>query len=186
MTTSARWNTKSGTPWDSSAASTSSTPTILASKTRSSHRSISSGSRLPVSGLRKRPPPPGVVVPVADFAFGKPVVDNISRNALLFPYDGGLTTIENFATGAAHGGQQASHFLYTGFSTDPALMFSNQSKGTEINFSDKDIAAFDVIGYDPKLLSVPEPGAIALLALGLPVLIWNHRRKKKFSSTLRN
>ena len=128
---------------------------------------------------------PGVVVPVADFAFGKPVVDNISRN-VYFSYDGGLTTIENFATGAAHGGQQASHFLYTGFSTDPALMFSNQSKGTEVNFSDKDIAAFDVIGYDPKLLSVPEPGAIALLALGLPVLIWNRRRKKKFSSTLRN
>ncbi len=71
-----------------------------------------------------------------------------------FSYDGGLTTIENFATGAAS--RMASSRPATFFTRDfPPIrcprMFSNPSKGTEVNFSDKRHRRIRrLIGYDPK------------------------------------
>lgn len=115
---------------------------------------------------------PGVFTPVADFAWGNPVVNNIQRN-VFFSYDGGQTEGATFAVGPIHGLGAADHWFASG---PILLMTSNLPSGTLQDFTEYDIAAFDVIGFDP----VPEPAHYAAamggaLALGL---IFRRRRSR--------
>ncbi|GHB93629.1 NF038122 family metalloprotease [Cerasicoccus arenae] len=112
----------------------------------------------------------GVFKPVADFAWGNPVVNNIQRD-VFFSYDGGATQLAQFAVGPIHGLGSADHWFT---SSEVRLMNSNLAAGVLTNFTPDDIAAFDVIGFDV----VPEPAHFALLAggLALGLMAWRRRR----------
>ncbi|MGE9295381.1 MAG: NF038122 family metalloprotease [Puniceicoccales bacterium] len=119
---------------------------------------------------------PGVFVPVADFAFGYPIVNNI-QSPVYLSYDGGQTAIHDLAGGAIHTGEQASHFTYTGSQDLATLMRASTHSGILNNFTEADIAAFDIIGFDP--IVVPEPATYAGLfgASALAFALWRRRRR---------
>lgn len=96
-----------------------------------------------------------------------------------FSIDGGSTSLATFSTGRTHGdGQQASHWkdnLGIGI-MDPTADFAET-----LAISNLDVRALDVIGWDlPTNLgaTAPEPGTVALMALGLAPLGLLARRRK--------
>lgn len=115
---------------------------------------------------------PGVFTPVADFAWGDPVVNHVQRN-VFFSYDGGETEGATFAVGPIHGLGSADHWFASG---PILLMTSNLPSGVLQDFTEDDIAAFDVIGFDP----VPEPAHYALMAgaLFLGLAVWRRRMRR--------
>ncbi|RZI99270.1 MAG: PEP-CTERM sorting domain-containing protein, partial [Rubrivivax sp.] len=91
-----------------------------------------------------------------------------------FSLDGGLTSIQPFSTGRAHGnGEQASHFG-TGVQT---LMRPFVITGQSYDATASDLMAFDAIGWD-LAAAVPEPSQYALLIGGLAAIGLARRRKR--------
>ena len=91
-----------------------------------------------------------------------------------FSIDAGASSIETFSTGAAHGnGWQASHF-------GPGvrnLMRPFVRNGEFYDATANDLAALDVIGWDPAS-PVPEPRSAALLLAGLGVVVFAASRRR--------
>jgi hypothetical protein len=88
--------------------------------------------------------------------------------------DGGATALAPFSTGEEHGnGWQASHF-----GPDQVnLMRPFVGNGEFYDASNRDLAAFDAIGWDVSG-AVPEPSTWAMLAAGLGMVGWTTRRRK--------
>ncbi len=83
------------------------------------------------------------------------------------------TTLASFSTGRANGdGQQASHWKDN---LGIGILDPTSARGELLAISDFDIQMFDAIGWN----AVPEPGTIALFALGAAGLAGARRRKQK-------
>lgn len=94
-----------------------------------------------------------------------------------FSIDGGATGIESFSTGTKHGnGWQASHFTPDALN----LMRPFVGNGEFYDATDRDLAAFDVIGWDVG--AVPEPETYALMLMGLGLVGWASRRRARDSA----
>lgn len=96
--------------------------------------------------------------------------DFTARNAQpYFSIDGGKTKIAPFSTGVNFGdGSQASHWkdnLLVGI-MDPTIAY-----GERLSFSNADIRALDVIGWN----RVPEPGTFALVGAAVLLLLYLRR-----------
>lgn len=83
-----------------------------------------------------------------------------------FSIDGGTTALVTFATGKVHGdGRQASHWEDN---LGLGLMDPTASSGEFLKITANDLIAFDVIGWDLRLISqtVSEPSILTLLLAG--------------------
>lgn len=90
-----------------------------------------------------------------------------------FSVDGGVTGIQPFSTGVAHGnGQQASHFGTSVITLMRPFVGNGQSYDATVS----DLTAFDAIGWD-LAAAVPEPHTYALLLGGLAAISLVRRRK---------
>lgn len=96
-----------------------------------------------------------------------------------FSIDGGNTKLVTnaFSTGVNFGdGRQASHWkdnLGLGIMDPTAAPAGNAMVVTAL-----DLQAFDVIGWDPIVAEIPEPGALVMLAVVLVGLIGVRRRRR--------
>ncbi|RZT05469.1 PEP-CTERM protein-sorting domain-containing protein [Duganella sp. CF402] len=94
-----------------------------------------------------------------------------------FSVDGGVTNIAAFSTGSEHGnGWQASHFGPGQIN----LMRPFVGDGEFYDASNRDLAAFDAIGWN--VAAVPEPSTWAMLAAGLGLVGWSSRRRQTAQS----
>lgn len=90
-----------------------------------------------------------------------------------FSVDGGATNLAAFSTGTEHGnGWQASHFGPDQLN----LMRPFVDYGEFYDASERDLAAFDAIGWNVS--AVPELSTWAMLAAGLGMVGWTSRRRK--------
>ena len=95
-----------------------------------------------------------------------------------FSVDGGQSSIEAFSTGTFNGdGWQASHFGPDALN----LMRAFVRDGEFYDATDRDLAAFDAIGWDVAA-TVPEPETYALMLAGLGVVGWTARRRQRQSA----
>lgn len=94
--------------------------------------------------------------------------------AKYFSLDNGLTGASNlFSTGVNLGdGRQASHWKDN---LTLGIMDPTAANGEMLQFTDLDILAFDVIGYN--VAPVPEPASMIALALGGIAVVCRRRRK---------
>jgi len=89
-----------------------------------------------------------------------------------FSIDGGATDLGGFSTGVNFGdGRQASHWKDN---MGLGIMDPTSGSGELLVFTELDTLAFDVIGWD--LSPVPEPGGLALGAIG--IFIWAAGRRR--------
>jgi hypothetical protein len=111
------------------------------------------------------------------YAVGAGVKDFRAGGNSYFSIDGGATNIAPFSTGRVTGdGQQASHWkddLGIG-ALDPTA-----APGEFIDVTAYDIIAFDAIGWDLRIATVPEPSSIVLLSLATFGLMASRRKKVK-------
>lgn len=91
-----------------------------------------------------------------------------------FSVDGGVTAVQPFSTGEAHGnGQQASHFGTSVIT----LMRPIVGNGQSYDATASDLMAFDAIGWD-LAAAVPEPSQYSLLLGGLAAIGLVRRRQR--------
>jgi hypothetical protein len=108
----------------------------------------------------------------SSLAVGPGVIDTTADpQTKFFSVDGGATSVAGFATGVLYGsGYQAGHWREFTFK---GLMDPQTFAGLQRAISSTDLMAFDVMGYR----IVPEPGTLALFALGLAALGWCLKRR---------
>lgn len=87
-----------------------------------------------------------------------------------FSLDGGATSLGLFSDGVSH---QASHWKD---SMGLGIMDPTAAAGELLAFSELDLRAFDVIGYD--LASVPEPASVTLVIASMAGLFAVFRRRR--------
>jgi len=100
----------------------------------------------------------------ASIGQGAGVIDWTANNGnKYFSVNGGVTSIALYSNGTVHGdGRQASHWKD---SLGIGIMDPTAATGELMAISGTDIRGFDVIGWD--LETVPEPGTIMLMGLGI-------------------
>jgi len=94
-----------------------------------------------------------------------------------FSLDGGVTTLASFADGKT---DQASHWQQ-GTAVDGAVALMNPGLviGQVQNITDLDSRAFDVIGYNRRVVAVPEPATWAMMISGFGMIGGALRRRRR-------
>ena len=90
----------------------------------------------------------------------RPLIDFFSK---YFSVDGGLSPLAEFSTGSTY---EASHWKDN---LNLGLMDPTAGVGELLAFSENDLRALDVIGYD-RVVPEPSTGVCGLAAVGLAVL----------------
>ncbi|GAA6204129.1 MULTISPECIES: NF038122 family metalloprotease [Thalassotalea] len=94
-----------------------------------------------------------------------------------FSIDGGATNLAPMSTGIVTGdGNQASHWKDH---LDIGALDPTAAPGEFVDVTGYDLLAFDVIGWDLRTATVPEPSTIALFGLATLGLVASRRRKIK-------